>query len=96
MRDIFELHPHIRFLISATVRNEETLACFLEACGRLDRSSGLLVLTIETEQNKFGVTDLNTVIPPLEEQTGFFLVSTSPIRIFEIISSRPICDVFGL
>ncbi len=33
IRDLFELYPGIKFLISATVRNEETIVGFLRACG---------------------------------------------------------------
>ena len=33
IRDLFELYPKLKVLISAAVRNEETLKCFLEACG---------------------------------------------------------------
>lgn len=35
IRDLFELYQDIRVLISATVRNEKTLANFLRACGML-------------------------------------------------------------
>lgn len=35
IRDLFELYNGTRVLISATVRNEETLARFLRACGML-------------------------------------------------------------
>lgn len=34
VRDLFELYPSAKFLISATIRNEETLNCFLKACGQ--------------------------------------------------------------
>ena len=33
IRELFELYPKLKVLISAAVRNEETLNCFLEACG---------------------------------------------------------------
>ena len=33
MRDLFELYPKAEILISATVRNEDTLGAFLKACG---------------------------------------------------------------
>ena len=33
IRDLFELYPRLKVLISVTVRNEETVKCFLDACG---------------------------------------------------------------
>ena len=33
IRDLFELNLKLKVLISAAVRNEKTLECFLEACG---------------------------------------------------------------
>ena len=33
IRDLFELYPRLKALISITVRNEETVNCFLDACG---------------------------------------------------------------
>lgn len=34
IRDLFELYPRLKALISVTVRNEETVKCFLDACGK--------------------------------------------------------------
>lgn len=34
IRDLFNLYPETKILISATVRNEDTLAAFLDACGK--------------------------------------------------------------
>ena len=34
IRDLFELYPKTEVVISATVRNEDTLDAFLKACGQ--------------------------------------------------------------
>ncbi len=53
MRDLFELYPMTRMLISATVRNEDTLAAFLKACSQYLYSSynysNLLMLCARSE-----------------------------------------------
>ncbi|KZF24254.1 hypothetical protein L228DRAFT_266602 [Xylona heveae TC161] len=73
LRDLFKRFPKLQFIISATIRNETTFKGFLEAC----------------ENHKFHIQELNLNVPPMEEQTGFFHPTSTPIRIFAVTCSEP-------
>lgn len=80
IRDLFELYPHIKNLISATVRNEKTLDAFTIAC----------------EKNGFTLEQLAVPMPEEKSQTGFFIPATTTIRIFLITIEGPLKDPFAL
>ena len=80
LRELFELYPQIKVLISATARNEQTLAAFLEA----------------SAVNRFTVEQLDVPLPPKDEQLGFFMPTGTPIRIFLITHSGVPPDSFAL
>lgn len=79
MRDLFELSD-ISILISATVRNEQTLDVFTMAC----------------EKNGFTLEQLDVPMPEKENQTGFFVPTTTFIKIFLITNEGSIGDPFAL
>ena len=66
--DLFELFPEVKIVLSATVRNENTLKTFLDTC----RSSKYMV-----ERVDFDIT-------PAKEQTGPFYSDLVPIDIYLI------------
>lgn len=80
LRDLFELYPLIKVLISATVRNEETLASFVRAC----------------MHNSFTVRQLDVRMHDGKEQTGFFIPTTTPIKVFLITKEGPANDPFAI
>ncbi|KAI9728324.1 MAG: hypothetical protein M1834_007728 [Cirrosporium novae-zelandiae] len=80
LRDLFDEYPNIEVLISATVRKEETVACFVKAC----------------ETNEFLVKSISRDVPPLAQQSGLFYTSTVPIRIFSIRRLAPKKDPFAI
>ena len=65
MRDLFELYPNLQIMISATVRNKETLEAFTIAC----------------LSNNFTCQPISVYIPKADEQIGFFIPSSTPIKI---------------
>ena len=71
IRELFELYPQIKVLISATARNEQTLAAFFEA----------------STANSFTVEQLDVPMPSKDEQLGFFMPTGTPIRVFLITYS---------
>lgn len=79
LRDLFELYPLIKVLISATVRNEETLASFTKAC----------------LNNSFTFKQLDVPMHSSEEQIGFFLPTKTPIFIFLVTKEGPVNDPFA-
>ncbi|KAL9638763.1 MAG: hypothetical protein Q9164_001353 [Protoblastenia rupestris] len=80
IRDLFELYPQVTILISATVRNQDTLAVFLGAC----------------DMNGFDVEHLDFPVPKREDQIGFFIPTSTTIKIFLITNSRGSTDAFAL
>lgn len=79
LRDLFELYPQIKVLISATVRNVETLASFTKAC----------------LNNSFTLKQLDVPMPKSEEQIGFFVPTKTPISILLITKEGPANDPFA-
>ena len=73
MRDLFDVYLKIQVLISATVRNPETIDSFISA----------------SLKNRFLVETLDLAIPPKGIQIGFFMPTTSPIKIFRITRKGP-------
>ncbi|CAD6571552.1 MAG: hypothetical protein ASARMPRED_004635 [Alectoria sarmentosa] len=80
MRDLFELYSNIKALISATIRNEYTFDAFTIAC----------------EKNGFTLEQLNVSMPEKRYQTGFFIPTTTAIKIFLITKEGPMKDPFAL
>ncbi|KAF6226245.1 hypothetical protein HO133_009111 [Letharia lupina] len=80
MRDIFELYSNIRTLISATVRNEQTFDAFTTAC----------------DKNGFTLEQLSVPMPEKENQMGFFVPTTTAIKILLVTKEGPTKDPFAL
>ncbi|KAI9873659.1 MAG: hypothetical protein M1830_010742 [Pleopsidium flavum] len=70
--DLFNKYPRIEALIAATVRNENTLKAFINACNT----------------NNFYLQDVGFHTPPMSQQSGFFHPTTTQIRILCIKNSR--------
>ncbi|KAJ9314946.1 hypothetical protein DTO271D3_4685 [Paecilomyces variotii] len=68
LRDMFENYQLKEFLISATLRNQDTFKAFLNAC----------------ETNSFQIKKVPFESPPAEVQTGFFHSTSIPIEIYRI------------
>ncbi|MCJ1409024.1 hypothetical protein MMC19_003101 [Ptychographa xylographoides] len=68
IQDLFTMYPEAKAIISATVRNDETLRVFEQAC----------------YDQKFAVQLYSVSIPPQDQQIGFFHTSKVPIRIYGI------------
>ncbi|KAL1878365.1 hypothetical protein Plec18167_004437 [Paecilomyces lecythidis] len=68
LRDLFENYQLKEFLISATLRNQDTFKAFLDAC----------------ETNLFQIEKVPFESPPAEAQTGFFHSTAIPIEIYRI------------
>lgn len=79
MRDLFELYPRIDVLVSATVRNEQTVNCFIQAA-----------LT-----NGYTVKTLDVPLKAESEQVGFFVPSVTAIRIFLVTKKGTTSDPFA-
>ncbi|KAG8533692.1 uncharacterized protein KY384_001433 [Bacidia gigantensis] len=79
LRDLFEMYNQAKVIISATVRNEDTLACFIQACNA----------------NEFRHRTLAFQLPHFAEQTGFFIIKSTRIEILEITSPEKPRDPFG-
>ncbi|KAJ5096304.1 hypothetical protein NUU61_005660 [Penicillium alfredii] len=71
VRDLFENYGVEHFIISATLRNEDTFRTFLTGC----------------ETNSFAVDMLPFESAPTEDQTGFFHTTSIPIRTYCISRS---------
>ncbi|BCR91891.1 protein-lysine N-methyltransferase [Aspergillus chevalieri] len=65
---LFEGYNLQQFIISATLRNEETFQAFLDAC----------------QMNNFKVERIPFESPPEDKQTGFFHSTSIPIKMFSI------------
>ncbi|MCJ1425884.1 hypothetical protein MMC29_003785 [Sticta canariensis] len=72
LRDLADRYPEIKALISATARNETTLRAFFHTC----------------DQYAFNVKVLDIESPQEDEQIGFFIPTSTPIRVFLITSAR--------
>ena len=79
LRDMFELYPMVKILISATVRNEETLASYTKACLK----------------NGFTLKQLDVPMLGTDEQIGFFVPMKTSIIIFLITKQGPANDPFA-
>ena len=73
LRDLFNIYPDIQILISATIRNPDTIDAFISAC----------------VEKHFSFKTLDIAMPPEGAQIGFFIPTTSPIRIFRITREEP-------
>ncbi|KAL3494302.1 putative methyltransferase-domain-containing protein [Aspergillus germanicus] len=71
IRDLFDIYSLNEFVISATVRNEDTFRTFLDVC----------------ERNCLAVDQIPFDSPPRETQTGFFHSTSIPIRTYRIKAS---------
>ncbi|GIK04096.1 hypothetical protein Aspvir_008171 [Aspergillus viridinutans] len=72
LRDLFENYHLREFIISATLRNQDTFQTFLNAC----------------ETNDFQVECMPYQSAPAERQTGFFHSTSIPIRTYRISRRR--------
>lgn len=80
MKDVFELYHNIQILISSTVRNAQTLDVFTSGC----------------EMNGFMLEQLRVPMPERRNQTGFFVPTTTAIKIYLITKMEPTKDPFAL
>ncbi len=97
IRDLFELYPKIRILISATVRNEDTLACFVRACGKISISDASLHIPLTAQEtNNFEMQRLYFPQMSIKEQTGFFLRASAPIEMYMITNTGKAKDAFAV
>ena len=97
IRDLFELYPQAIVLISATVRNQDTMAVFLGACGIAHPSFKPRVSSLRSVgMNGFDIEHLDFPVPKREDQIGFFIPTSTPIKIFLITNSRGSTDAFAL
>lgn len=78
LHDLFKLYPRIETIISATVRNEDTLGFFFEAC-------------LEKDLN---IKRLEIPMLPRDEQLGFFVPTSTSIHVFYITYNGPKGDHF--
>ena len=78
MGDLFELYPNLQIMISATVRNKETLEAFTIAC----------------LSNNFTCKTISVYMPKADEQTGFFIPSSTPIKIILVTRLERVADSF--
>ena len=79
LRELFELYPRIAALISATVRNEQTLDSFIKAA----------------QANNFDIVQLDVAMPTKSQQLGFFIPTVTPIKIFVITHTGTTIDPFA-
>ena len=98
MRDLFELYPSVQILISATVRNEDTLSVFLKACGRKnpDVCPYPKIVLRGADANDFDVKKLQYPIPEVEDQIGFFVQNAIPIELCKITNASSFTDAFAI
>jgi len=85
-------------LISATVRNENTLEAFVNACGKSSALQNQIAIIYRlcqelthghvSETKKFYMQDVDFHTPPMDQQTGFFHPMTTKIRILCITRPR--------
>ncbi|KAL9132216.1 MAG: hypothetical protein Q9217_000020 [Psora testacea] len=80
IRDLFELYPESKVLISATVRNQNTLSAFITAC----------------KTNNLYIERLDFPVPSAEDQIGFFIPTLTSIEIFVITHTKDSKDAFTL
>ncbi|KAL1980749.1 hypothetical protein VTN96DRAFT_3594 [Rasamsonia emersonii] len=69
IRDLFDQYGTKEFILSATIRNEETFQTFLDTC----------------EAHRFQTQRIPFESPPFEEQSGFFHSTKIPIRTYRIM-----------
>ncbi|KAL1963214.1 hypothetical protein VTN77DRAFT_8539 [Rasamsonia byssochlamydoides] len=69
IRDLFDHYGTKEFILSATIRNEETFQTFLDTC----------------EANRFQTHRIPFESPPFEDQSGFFHSTRIPIRTYRIM-----------
>lgn len=97
IRDLFELYPKIGLLISATIRNEDALACFVGACGKISISDpSLHLLLTAQETNNFEMQRLYFPQMSIKEQTGFFFRASAPIEMYMITNTEKAKDAFAV
>ncbi|KAF2205291.1 hypothetical protein GQ43DRAFT_362745 [Delitschia confertaspora ATCC 74209] len=75
----FELNPFLQVIICATVRNEQTVETFQNACNR----------------NRFLLEDVDFAPMPEELQTGPFYPTGTRIRIWRITRTQPSPDSYS-
>ncbi|THY21324.1 hypothetical protein D6D00_07155 [Aureobasidium pullulans] len=80
MRDMFEVWPHVRIIISATIRNSDTFAAFEYACAH----------------NEFNVHEVDYPLIPMEQQTSLFHSTAVPIKIFSITAPAKQRDPYAI
>jgi hypothetical protein len=86
VQDLFDNYGLQQFIISVTVRNEDTFGTFLSVCGECDISTFLLVANPNSiESHAFTVEQLPFESVPSESQTGFFHSTSTPIRTYRIL-----------
>ena len=78
-------HEGIKALISATLRNEDTLKTFTDACGKFIMWTSLQDWKlISAASNRFHVERLQIPLVKEENQFGFFFSTSTPILVFMI------------
>ncbi len=80
IQDLFELYPSLQVIISATVRNRETLDSFITACSR----------------SSFSCKRMDVPLSEHRDQIGFFIPSITPIHILLITRIGPASDPFEI
>ena len=68
IRDLFELYPKLRIIISATIRNTKTLQYFIASC----------------EKNGFNITMLDVSMRSAKNQIGFFMSTRTAVSVYLI------------
>lgn len=99
LRDLFDHYPYIKALISATVRNEQTLEVFTKACSMFAKPYPLSLVGLQLTivgVNEFNFSRLDVPLPKREDQYGFFFSTRTPIHIFLITRSEDMKDPFAI
>ena len=95
MRQLFELYRHCEIIISATVRNANTLETFLDACSKLPPTRVDQSPNLREGDSKFDCRLIEFDAPGKEDQIGFFHSTTVPIRLYSIKSTMDCPDPFA-
>ena len=101
LRDLFNRYPGVKALISATVRNEQTLKVFTKACGLSTEHPPPFFFVMfsrltTADINKFNLDRLVVPLPNREEQLGFFFPTSTPIHVYSITGSGDTIDPFAI
>ena len=87
MDDLFKLNRKTQILISATIRNESTIAAFCEACRMFSHRQSMLPSSADITilgARAFSVERLHVELPTEPEQIGFFHPTKTIIHFYSI------------